>query len=92
MTGQPASDFSSMKVTDMRDNVHEGETSFVPHKSKEPELQASFSGSTDQHRTYAAQVATGPYPNQGSKQISKVTEFHRKNSRAIVARGTQAKH
>jgi hypothetical protein len=95
MTGNPVSDFDSMKHTNMRDGLKEGDTSFVPIKQNAPEeLKATFgNGAGGQVDPAILQgVRSGGNPNYGSKQIPSVNQWHRQNAHRVVTRGTQGKH
>lgn len=92
-TGLPTSDFNSMKHTDMKDNLHMGDTSFTPVKPTDG-MTAQFGQSANgvDHATLTAGVGQGPFPNQGSKQIPIVNQLHQRHSASIVRRGSQGRH
>ena len=95
MTGSDLSDFDSMKHTNMRDGLKEGDTSFVPTvMPKTKDLAATFgNGAGGQVDPAILQgVRSGGNPNFGSKQIPSVNSWHRQNVSRVVGRGTQGKH
>jgi hypothetical protein len=95
MTGNPVSDFDSMKHTNMRDGLKAGDTSYVPTRQpKTDDLAATFgNGQGGQVDPAILQgVRTGGNPNFGSKQIPSVNNWHRQNAHRVVSRGTQAKY
>ena len=96
MTGNPVSDFDSMKHTNMRDSLKEGDTSFVPVQQSAPEeLRATFGngqgGTVDP--AILQGVRTGGNANMGAnKVLPSVRSLHQKNAHAMVSRGTQGKY
>lgn len=92
-TGSPTSDFASMKHTNMKDNLHEGDTSFVPTKTPD-DFVVGFGnrqgGNIDPN--IIAGVGSGAEPNMGARQIPKINDLHRKYSGSIVRRGSQGRH
>lgn len=79
MAGVSVSDMAALKITDMRDNAHEGEISAVPvvnDVTRQMDLiqarggQAGFAGSAGSE--YSSAVQTGPFPNMGAKMRSAI--------------------
>lgn len=93
ITGQPLSDFSGMLHTDMRDNLREGDTSFVPTRMKDG-MTAQFgnNGAAGVDPSVLAGVKSGPAPNAGAAEITNINTLHRTHGRRIVAAGTQGKY
>ena len=93
ITGQPVSDFSGMLHTNMRDNLREGDTSFVPVQLKEG-MTAQFgnNGAPGIDPNIVNGVRSGKEPNYGAAQINPMKEIHRQNAAKIVRAGQQGKH
>ena len=96
MTGNPVSDFNSMKHTNMRDGLKAGDTSYVPIQQTAPEdMRATFGngagGQIDPN--ILAGVSSGGSPKMGSREVMpSVNNWHRQNAHRIVSKGTQGKH
>jgi hypothetical protein len=88
MTGQPASDFAALAHTNMRDNVREGD---ITHSPVQTDLKAEFGNSginNQEHALTIAGVKSGPYPNQGAKEINNIKSLHARHGAEIVRRGS----
>lgn len=74
---------NEMKLTNMRDGLREGDTSFVPVNNEvsraldaAPPGQFGFQGGAAQGIGYSANVATGPLPNAGARAAAMVRQKH----------------
>jgi hypothetical protein len=92
-TGLPASDFNSMKHTDMKDGLHEGDTSFKPTPVPE-DMTAQFGNGTGGRidPNILEGVRSGGNANMGSKQMPLINQLHQRHSNAIVRRSTQGRY
>jgi hypothetical protein len=92
MTGNPVSDFDSMKHTNMRDSLHEGDTSYVPTRQPATDdLKVQFGdgqgGNIDP--AILQGVRTGGNANMGANQVMpSIRSLHQRNAHAIVAKGS----
>jgi hypothetical protein len=75
---------NEMKITNQKDGLREGDTSFIPVNNEvsraidhAPPGQFGFSGGAAQGLGYSASVATGPMPNAGGRTAAMVREKHR---------------
>lgn len=92
-TGLPASDFNSMKHTDMRDNVREGDTTFTPVKTPD-DMTARFGNGAGARvdPNILAGVNSGPDRNFGANtQMPAINQLHQKYSSSIIRRSTQGR-
>lgn len=92
LTGQPVSDFASMQQTNMRDNLREGDTSFVPAKLDHG-ITGSFgnNGAPGVDPNVLNGVKSGPLPNAGAAQMPTINKFHRENAQRLNAGGQRGK-
>jgi hypothetical protein len=83
MAGVPVSEMSHLKITNLRDNVHEGETYAMPvnnpvtqqmERMKAAGMPAGFVGSN-----YAGDVKTGYAPNAGAHVLDTINPNARGN-------------
>ncbi len=92
MTGSPLSDFDSMKHTNMKDGLHQGDTSFVPiRQSNTDDLKVQFGngqgGQVDPAILHG--VRSGGNANMGANQVMpSVRSLHQKNAHAIISKGS----
>jgi hypothetical protein len=92
-SGRPVSEMSGLLQTNMRDNLREGDTSFVPTKL-EHGMTASFgnAGAPGVDQNLLNGVRSGPSPNAGAAQMPVMNKYHRENAGRIIAAGRQGKH
>jgi hypothetical protein len=76
---------NAMKITDQKDGLREGDTSFVPVNNEvsraldqAPPGQFGFQGGAAQGLGYSASVATGPLPNAGARTAALLRQQHAK--------------
>jgi hypothetical protein len=86
ITGQPASDFASLKQTNMLDNLKPGDIS-APTVRPVNGMSGNFGGGVDP--SLIQNVASGPFPKQGSQQIPRINQLHQRHVNSIVAGGRQ---
>lgn len=77
--GGSPSDYSALKITDMKDNLREGETAAVPVRNAVTEHmartgQGGFVGGDG--TGYSGAVQTGPFPNAGARMRTSVQQYH----------------
>lgn len=85
-TGQSVSDFAHMKQTDMADNLRPGDISASAIRQVNG-MTGNFGGGVDPQ--VIQNVASGPFPKQGSQQIPRINQLHQRHVGAIVAGGRQ---
>lgn len=75
---------NEMKLTNMKDGLREGDTSYIPVNNEvsraidqAPPGQFGFSGGAAQGIGYSASVPTGPLPNAGGRTAALLREKHR---------------
>lgn len=75
---------NELKITNQKDGLREGDTSFVPVNNEvsraidqAPPGQFGFQGGAAQGIGYSASVATGPLPNAGGRTAALLREKHR---------------
>lgn len=91
MTGQPVSEFSDLKITDMKDNLREGDTANIgisPDNevakvmAQNPQqfgnIAAPNFAARDALIAQSAGVATGPFANAGAKMQNMIRQQHSK--------------
>jgi hypothetical protein len=93
ITGQPVSDFSSMLQTNMRDNLREGDTSFVKAELKDG-MTAAFgnNGAPGIDPNVLNGVRSGPLPNHGAAQMPRINQLHREHGQRLISAGEQGRH
>jgi hypothetical protein len=79
MGGGTASDYSNLKITDMKDNLRAGEIAAMPVRNAVTEhmerfKQGGFAGS--EGVGYSSAVQTGPFPNAGAKMRTTLQQHH----------------
>jgi len=77
--GGSASDYSGLKITDMRDNLRQGDIAAVPVRNAITEHmertgQGGFAGA--EGVGYSGAVQTGPFPNAGAKMRTTLHQHH----------------
>lgn len=95
MLNVPVSEMGDLKMTDMKDNVREGEISAKTPNNEVSRAMAAAPGVTGFQGPAAASFAvghTGPVPRAGDRARASLTEMHRANGAAIVAAGNQGKY
>ena len=86
MLGVPASDVSDIKITNLREAKHEGEIAAMPVNnavSQQMEIlkqRGAAVGFVPNGASYGAQVQTGPSPNAGAHQLTRLQAVHGKIS------------
>lgn len=91
MTGYDRSELSGMKITDMRDNMREGDV--AANLPSNPVSQALEAQQGHQNSMVGFQKAAPgiqmPHiePKAGARAMKSTTEFHKKNSASIIAAG-----
>ena len=86
MSGLPASEFSDMKLTDMKDNLREGDISVKEVSNPVTQNMATLQqhgaqvGFSNNGLNYSQGVQSGPYPNVGAKMIDVIRGRHQKNA------------
>jgi len=74
---------NELKITNQKDGLREGDTSFVPVNNEVSRAidaapqQFGFSGGAQQGLGYSASVPTGPLPNAGGRTAALLREKHR---------------
>jgi predicted nucleic acid-binding Zn-ribbon protein len=81
ISGQPVSEFSSMKMTNMKDNVREGDTTFMP-PTPIPNMGQTM-GQVDPN--VAAGLRSGPHARAGASQLKGLQQFHQTNHHRMNA-------
>lgn len=76
VTGQPVADFASMKMTNMKDGLREGDTTFVAPSLPASGVTGNFGGAVDPRALQGVQ--TGPSPRAGAGMMPKIRELHSK--------------
>lgn len=82
MAGVSASEMSSLKITNMRDNVKPGESYAPSIAAEQSRLESAgakvqFAGSNASE--YSGAVMAGPYPNSGAKMRTALSRLHGAN-------------
>jgi hypothetical protein len=77
--GGTASDYSSLKITDMKDNLRAGDIAAMPVRNAVTEhmeryKQGGFTGG--EAVGYSGAVQTGPFPNAGAKMRTNIQQHH----------------
>jgi hypothetical protein len=79
LTGEPASEFSGLKITDMRDNMRAGDMAAIPvdnavTRHMAATGQGGFVGADGSG--YSGSVQSGPFPNAGAKMRTTLQQHH----------------
>jgi hypothetical protein len=89
MTGQPVSEFSDLKITNMRDNLKQGEMAIAPvNNSVTQQMDAMKSrgmpvGFGTNGAGFSGDVRSGKYANAGAKMIDVVRSQHAKATGSV---------
>lgn len=82
-TGLPVSELSDMKLTNMKDNAHQGEASAMPpprnavtERMDQMRARGMAVGFGSNGAETSMGVQTGPYPNAGAHAMQRVREMH----------------
>lgn len=81
LSNQPVSEFSSMKMTNMKSSIREGDTTFMPSTPTPPVNMGQAMGQLDPN--VAAGLKRGPAVGAGSNQLGVVQRFHSANHRQM---------
>jgi hypothetical protein len=80
MLGVPVSEVSDMKITNMRDNMREGDIAAMPPQktavTRAMENSPQFGFNPNQGVEYSHGVQSGPYANSGVNFLQKLREHH----------------
>jgi len=97
MTGQPVSDFNDMKITDMKDNLREGDAAAVaPPVSEVSKLMEQTPGVFGFQpgvaaSGYAAAAHTGPHAYAGLKAAINTNQHFATAGKAMIAAGEKGR-
>ena len=89
MTGQPVSEFSDLKITNLRDNMKQGEMAIAPVNnivSQQMEAMKSRGmpvGFGANGAGFSGEVRSGPFANAGAKMIDVVRSQHAKSTGSV---------
>lgn len=89
--GVSASDVSDLKITDMKDNLREGDTSVVKVQPKFDDMRNPSFFSPTNAAEYARSTAVGPYAHAGANALSGVTAMHNRHSHQQIKAGEQGR-
>lgn len=84
LTGQDQSEFASMKMTNMKTGIREGDTTFVPHK---PAVEMPVQMGRGVDPKVAEGLRMGPHQKAGAGQLRPLQQFHQNNFRQMNAAG-----
>lgn len=83
LTGQPVSEFSSMKMTNMKSDIREGDTTFMPSTPPAIPNMGQSMGQVDPN--IVAGLKRGPAQGAGANQLGVVQRFHSSNHKKMNA-------
>lgn len=82
LLGVPASEVSDIKITNMKDNMREGDDAAITPANPVSQFMAANPGTTGfrggQGVEYSGAVQSGPHPNAGAKTRTALHDFHAK--------------
>lgn len=96
--GVSVSDVADMKITDMKDNLREGDVAAMPTTARAPEpvamppvpindpRQGSFRGSSDTAE-YAKSTRTGPFAGAGMSTANMISSRHESTRASVIRNG-----
>ncbi len=93
IAGGDRSDYSHMHITDLKDNMREGDVAAVTRPNpvqrfmtQHPQAPVGIQGAPSA-QGYAAMAHTGAYPFAGAKAVGKVQEIHHSLTTALQSAG-----
>lgn len=95
--GGDRSDYNNLHITDMKDNLREGEVAAVtppPNPVQRFMMQHPGAGGVQgaaSAQGYAAMAHAGPYPHAGASAVGKIQEVHARIAQSVQARGEQGR-
>ena len=95
--GVDASEMSAMKITNMQDNMREGDTAAVTQATPVSQMMQQTQGitglqSADAASSYAASAHTGAYAHAGDAARQGITQMHQQRAHQIVKAGEMGRH